>query len=57
MTKSDAVFAAADCFRPEMVAWLKKHCDMSMALNDIVAMLALSAAVVLLGRTGASRKT
>jgi len=43
---------------PEMVAWLKTHYSMSMALNGIAAMLALSAATVLLGRTGSvSRKT
>ena len=43
---------------PEMVAWLKTHYSMSMALNGIAAMLALSAAAVLLGRTGSvSRKT
>jgi sugar phosphate permease len=43
---------------PEMVAWLKNRYDMSMALNGIAAMLALSAVAVILGRTGTvSRKT
>ncbi len=43
---------------PEMVAWLKKHYNMSMALKGVAAMLALSAMAVLLGRTGSvSRKT
>ena len=48
----------AGAFSPEMVAWLKTHYNMSMALNGIAAMLVLSAVAVLLGRTGAvSRKT
>lgn len=43
---------------PEMVAWLKKHHNMSMALNGVAAMLVLSAVAVLLCRTGPiSRKT
>ena len=43
---------------PEMVSWLKKHYDMSMALNGVAAMLALSAVVVLFCRIGSvSRKT
>ncbi|WP_395739443.1 MFS transporter [Prosthecobacter sp.] len=43
---------------PEMVAYLKKHYDMSMALNGIAAMVALSAVAVLCGRFGPeSRKT
>ncbi len=39
---------------PEMVAYLKKHYDMSMALNGIAAMVALSAVAVLCGRTDAA---
>jgi sugar phosphate permease len=37
---------------PEMVAYLKKHYDMSMALNGIAAMVAMSAVAVLCGRIG-----
>ncbi len=37
---------------PEMVAYLKKNHDMSMALNGIAAMVALSAVAVLCGRMG-----
>ncbi|MCB1278568.1 MFS transporter [Prosthecobacter sp.] len=42
---------------PEMVAWLKTRYDMGMALNGIAAMLALSAVVVLLGRTDAASRS
>ena len=41
-----------------MVAWLKNRYDMSMALNGVAAMVALSAVAVLFCRTGTvSRKT
>ncbi len=45
-------------FSPEMVSWLKKHYDMSMALNGIATMLVLGTVAVLLSRAGTtSRKT
>lgn len=42
---------------PEMVAWLKSHYDMSMALNGIAVMLALSGFTVILSRAGATSPT
>ncbi len=41
---------------PEMVNWLKTRYDMSMALNGVAAMLAMSALVVHLGRTDAAAR-
>lgn len=41
-------------FSPEMVNWLKSRYSMSMALNGIAVMMALSAFTVLLGRSSPS---
>ena len=42
---------------PEMIAWLKKHYDLGMALNGVALWLAVSGVTVLLGRVGVSSRS